>query len=400
MNPFNKILIYSFLLLLSLHIFSQPLLPPYPFEDTYGGRCDSMIKLAGVKVNKTYYRTSQDTNKFLYCIEEFNKNGFRKTLKMFNFKTHKEMYSATYGYSLNNFYSSCEEIITSDIDNFDFYSRKKDDNGYFVGGTETNPMGEIIPRNKKGELIVKTIYSLDLNGICTAKKYFIDNTFYKQKRYSSWGDSLPPYYSLFFDKNKEINFSYSNSKFLQDTFKLGDSICITIKSRNTMRDIFKIIKIKNNFNYVIAELFLISESVKLCFSTWSSLFTNSITYFDISNSQNRLLLEHRFNDEAFNETFNEKIELNEIYDFEKLRAMNGALFFTDFVGSRLYKEVQYSIENEIIKMQEKHFDKNNFPSKITAYKPHFDNIFGPFSLFFREYDQSSIEEIHEYEYYE
>jgi hypothetical protein len=81
--------------------------------------------------------------------------------------------------------------------------------------------------------------------------------------------------------------------------------------------------------------------------------------------------------------------------------MNGALFYTTFKDGYLFQEEQYSLDDTITKMQEKHLGKNNLLLNIKSYKPHYAEIFGPFSQSFQNsYKEDFIEEIHEYEYFE
>lgn len=386
-------------LFLAVSMNAQPLLHPYAFEDDYIGAPDSTMLLAKVKTHKTYYKSSYDKQKSLYMLEEFNKQGRLVSQKWYNFLSHKEMYSATYEYDKTGFFTLSKEKITSELDNFDFYSRKKNDVGYFVNGTPDNPMGEVIPNNDKGELVVNTIYTKDSLGGYMAKKYFYDNSFYKQKLCASWQYNQHLYNGLYIDTNKSLDFYYSKTYFKADTLISGDSLKISIKDKGDNKEYFKILKIKYNLTnaFEISELDVVN-TIKVYFSPWRTGVC-CITYIDVSNFQNRLLLEHRLI--ADFEPIKQKIWLKEMNNIKQLQGMSGALFYTAFKDGYLFQEDRYSLDNSITKMQEKHFGKNNLLLNIKSYAPHYAEIFVPFSQSFQtSYKENSIEEIHEYEYFE
>lgn len=384
---------------IAINISAQPLLHPYAFEDDYVGMPDSTVLLAKVKTHKTYYKSSSDKSKYLYCTKEFNNKGRLINQKWYNFLSHKEMYSATYAYDETGFFTSSKEKITEELDNFDFYSRKKNDVGYFVNGTIDNPMGETIPQNNKGELIVNTVYVKDALGGYVAKKYFHDNSFYKQKVCPSWQYNQHLYNGLYMDTNKSLDFYYSKTYFKADTIVSGDSLKISIKDKADDKEYFRILKIKYNPTsaFEISELDVIN-TVKVYFSQWRNGVC-CVTYVDVSSFQSRLLLEHRLI--ADFEPTKQKVWLKEMNNIKQLQGMNGALFYTVFRDGYLFQEEQYSLDDTITKMQEKHFSKNNLLLNVKSYSPHYAEVFGPFSQSFQNsYKESFIEEIHEYEYFE
>jgi hypothetical protein len=382
----------------AINLFAQPLSPPYPFEDAYLGYPDSVMLLAKVKTDKTYYQ-SRNSVKSLYTVKEFNKQGRLVSQKWYNFISHNEMYSATYEYDSNGFFVLSKEKITSELDNFDFFSRKKSDTGYFVRGTPENPMGEVIPINERGELVVSTIYKKDSLDGYLADKYFFDNSFYKQEKCPYWLYNQQFYSGIYIDTNKIIEFNYSNLHFRADTIKSIDSLSISIKGKIDNEEYFKILK-KNNSqtnNFEIQEIYYIHNNLKILFSSWRG-GVYCITYLDQSNLQNKLLLEHRL---ISFDAIKQKIRLNEVGAINQLQAMNGAVFYTSFKNGNLLKEEQFSLDNAITKMQEKHYSRNNLLSSITIYAPRFSVAFGQFSeSFLQSYREDSIEEIHEYEYFE
>lgn len=396
----NKISLYSLkaifigmFLLIYVNTYCQPLAVPYPFEDYYLGGIDSVFALAKIKAHRIYYRQSNSLDKSLYREELLNKKGQILTQKWYNFISHKEMYVADYVYSDTGIIISSTEKITEYLDEFDFHSRKLDNQLYFVNTTPDNPMGEYIPNNTNGERIVKTKYSKDSLGNFFTKKYFYDGSFYKETIVSRLYE-----FGLYMDEKKIVDFYYSSKDFVADTINEENRLRISIKQKGNGKEYFKVLKKLYQNKFEISELDFVTDSIKIYFSTWGTGY--HITYIDLSNIQQKLLLEHRFSAISFLD-IKGKIALKEIDDIDRLRGMNGAYFYTKFTDGYLSEETQYSLEDGITKMQEKYYEaKYNLVSRIVAYSPHYPFIFGPFATSFRGYNQPFIEEIHEYEYYD
>ena len=224
----------TFLLFFVFYINTSIAQPPYstiPFADDYKGKADLVIKSAKIKTQKTYFRLDEGIkDSILYIVRNYNAGGYLVNQKWYNLKSKKEMYSAHYEYDADNFFTNCVEKITKEFDDFDLFSRKITEDGFFINGTAENPLGETIPIDSEGNTVVKTIYQKDSLGGYVAKKYFQDDSFYKEKVCPFWDYGPKSYVGLFVNKNKTIDFFCSDKYYVADTlYNSIDTLNIRIK---------------------------------------------------------------------------------------------------------------------------------------------------------------------------
>lgn len=419
-HGFLKFLLYTAINLLVIKNWAQPYLPPRAFQDDYVGKINFNMKAAKVKKEKIYFRfdKTQNTNK-LYIFREYNRNGYIVNQKYYSLKSGKEMYSAHYEYDKDNYFLSVIEKITPEYDNFEWYSRKLDIAGMPMNNTAENPLGDSIPVDKNGDVMVKTKYIRDtLDGYLT-RKYFFDDTFYQELicYYGIYGPNHDV--KLFLNKNKLVELDYSNSFYKTDTiFRSLDSLELSIKYRNKDLEYCKVLKRKIDNEFQITDIELSPVIMKLRFSYENAGVLDdgirinrlkSIIYYNDKSISEEPLLIHKIN---YSDTIGSKLmnkiplelELRLGTDFDiqtikrHLTDKDGCIYYTRLSNGALRQEVHYALENDVQKMRDIYYTGRNLVLKVVYY-PTCYNL-GPFSTSFDSHQKSNVEEYHEYEYFD
>jgi hypothetical protein len=396
-----KASLFLFLIFRMGIIWGQPLTPPIPFEDSYNGMSNFTIKGAKVKKKMIYFRVGNDKNsKILYTIYEYDKNGRLQKQIWYNILSGKEMYSAQYDYDKDNYLKSSVEKMTKEFDGLTGLPAKTKSNGDFF---YTTTGIEYIPMDKDSNWVVKTIYKRDSIGY-KAKKYFHDDSFYKEK------DCLYSYYSpdrhenLYLNTTNTIDFICTESVHKSDTlYQSTDSLIISIKSKMTNKDSYHIFKKKINDEFVITEIDRICDYMRLYFdyinvSVDGKLknYINSITYLSYRNSSNKCFLIHKFYSDLA--SLSNNIELNDIFKRRYYEQLDGSISYTFLEKGLKISDIQYSITDEgIKKMNEVKFTNNNLATERIQYEASFG-----LERSTTRFDVNNIDkaiEINEYEYF-
>lgn len=411
MSICNLIIKAIFLLIFTFSVgisMAQPPYPPLPFEDSYRGKADLVLKAAKVKTQRTYYKLEEGNEpNILYNIREYNIKGYLTNQIWYNLLSKKEMYSAHYEYDNDDYFTSCVEKITKEFDDFQYFSKKIGENSMFANFIEY-PNGEAIPVDKESNVIIKTFYKKDSLGGYIAKKYFYDGSFYKEKVCSFQEYGHQPYANLYLNKNKSIDFIYSDSYYITDTlYQSPDTLNIRVQVKENNTDCFRILKIKHGNEFIITEIDKILVKTKFQFSYINfrmgdniKNLLNSITYltYDI-NSIDRLILLHKIQNLDDSEiSLSHEVELKEIDNHDYFVNIKGALYYTSYKNGELYTEEHYAIGNNLQKLRDVFYTNHNLIKEKTYYSACYE--LETFSKAFNYKQKNSVEEIYEYEYFD
>ena len=388
---------------------AQPPYPPIPFEDDYRGKIDMVVKSAKVKIKKTYYKFGEGNEpNIVYITREYNKKGFLTNQKWYNLLSKKEMYSAYYEYDSEDYFTSCLEKMTSEFDDFDYFSRKLKNDGYPATGTEENPLGEIIPIDKDSNTIVKTLYTRDTLGGYIAKKYFYDGSFYKEKECPSWQYGPQPNVGLYLNRDKTVDYLYSYRYEADTLYRSADTLNIRIRVKATNVDYLRILKIKHNNNFITTEVDKRLRKMRLYFSYQNSAFDDgivrselkSITYLNYSIAPVRFLLIHKFQSlDSFRIPLNDRIELKEMQKLDAFITNEGLVYYTNLKNGGLFNEERYHLAySNIQRLDETYYGENNLIKEKIYFPASFE--LDRFSRAFDYNQKNSVAEINEYEYFD
>jgi hypothetical protein len=395
------------LLCVATRLFAQPMLPPLPFEDSYRGAADSSVIAARVRIHNTYYKSPNDSLKMLYAVRKYNKQGRIVYQQWYNFITHKEMYTALYKYDSNGYFTESEEKITNQYEDFNYHAVKKSQDGftYMYEKSGDSLLAKVIPMNDSGELVVKTAYSRNSSGIYSAKKYFYDGTFYKEKVYPIGKFNPRPFFNIYIGLDRMFECRYDTLSLITDTLRSSDSIYVTVRYRNSNNICFKILKKFDTQKHLFAlqsfEIIPEEYAIKLYFSQpYDGYDLFGINYMSTTN---QLLLRHQF--QCADTILKTNIKLLEIENQEYLKKVDPLFFYTTFKNGYKYKEERFLLVRDntasLEKVQDRYYpDGNNLLHLVKSYRANYLSRFGPYTMFFRYYDDAFIDEINEYEYFD
>ena len=385
----------------------QPLYPPLAFEDFHNGVYDFAMKEAKVKKKRTYYlMDGTETSKKLYTIFEYNQGGYLVSQTWYNLKSGNVMYSAQYEYDTENYFKSCFEKVTKDLEDLEEPPAKiTNDNDFFYN---KNGEPESIPADKDSNWVVKTIYQRDSMGNYKAKKYFHDGSFYKDKEHPFWERTPFLFENMYVNRNHTIDYVFSLKMYKNDTiYQSKDTIIINILSKFTNKISHKLIKVKLNEVFVIVELERIFQGMKLFFdyestSTLTGKKTNEIKSITYVSSLFRLykcfLIHYFYNGELL--PLNSIIELNDIYksNYYNKNFLDGCFKYTYFKNGQKSRETLISTDSEgMKKFNDIYYTNKNLIYQKVQYRASF-GIERSSKLFNHDVDEAV--EINEYEYFD
>jgi hypothetical protein len=409
-NLNHTITVLAILILAKITV-AQPVAPPFAFEDDYFGKPDIVMKNANVKVKKTYYKLSgEEQPSRLYHVHEYNQNGFLISQKWYNLLSGKEMYSANYAYDNENYFTSCIEKMTSEYDDIDYHARHLLNNGYFMPNEAGDALGAPIPMDKDSNYYVKTIYTRDSLGGYLATKYFFNDSLYKEKDCPFWNYSPFPYSNFYIEKDKSMNFSFSEFYYVADTlYASKDTLNIRLRGRINGKDCFKILKIKEKHSdFFIDEIDILFDKMKVHFSYRNWGIVNNgllkirkeierITYLNYA-SNNPLLLIQKFEDlDSLGANLKNRIELPKVDKKYFVRA-GGCLYYTKIQDGNFISEEQNLIgKDKVKKFRDIKFTHHNLVSEKICYSDYY--ILEPVSKAINYDTNGYIKEINVYDYF-
>lgn len=390
---------------------AQQEVPLRPFEDSYDGIPDFNIKLGKIKSHKIYRKVNSNEER-LYIERNYNRNGFLISQDYYDLMSKKIMYSAHYEYTKNDSLFSCVEKMSRDYYHFDAYSMKISNDGQPLNLFTDNPMADTIPMDKDGNTVVKTIYQSGLYGGYIAKKYFYDGSFYKEQEcnFLDYGFTRP--YGIFINKNKTIDLDFDRRFFITDTvYKSADSIIFYIKAPENEKtygmSYFKVLKVKRNNEFIVSEIdrlinLINLHELRIRFSYLnmgnSSNCINSITYSKNYIGSHELLLEHKIEFfDPFETPLLERIELKDFYYNQYFSMIGGGLNYTSFKNGSLYKEVHYSLIDDVEKLRSIKYQSCNLVDEKVIYPSAYQYI--DYGLKVHYSERAETKEINRYIYF-
>jgi hypothetical protein len=395
----------SFLLLYSSIAFGQPMLRPLPFEDILTGVYDFEMREAKVKKKKSYFlMNGSETSKTLYSVFEYNRGGYIVKQVFYNLQTGKPMYSAHYEYDAENYFKSCEEKVTKEIEQYAVPPAKMtNENGYF---NDKNGEPEFMPCDKDSNWIVKSMYERDSMGNYKVKKYFYDGSFYKEKEHPFWERTPFMFENMYVNKDFTIDYVFSPKMYKTDTiYPSKDTVIITARSKFTDEVTHRLVKVKFNDEFIFTEIERIHMGMKLYFR-YSNILKGikvknsieAITYMSkqYTNGHRSFLIHYFYGD---SESLTIPIEL---IDFFKLGYYNdsfldGCIKYTYFKEGQKTHESLLSTDSEgMKKFNDIYYTNKNLIYQRIQYRASFGKERS--SILFN-HDVDEAVEINEYEYF-
>jgi hypothetical protein len=406
---YRKIKFSPIFLIISLKCIAwgQPLLRPLPFEDIYNGVYDFTMREAKVKKKITYFRTKNTENaKMLYSVFEYNRGGYLVNQIFYNLKTDKEMYTAHYEYDSENYFKSCLEKITKEIEQYQTPPAKiTNDNDFYY---DKNGEPETMPADKDSNWVVKSIYQRDSIGNYKVRKYFHNGTFYKEKEHPFWERSPFMFENMYVNTKNTIDYIFSSKMYKSDTiYKAKDTIVIRVMSKFTNEITHRLTKVRINDEFVFTEVDRIPFQMKLYFEYRNTLGKygkvkndiKSISYMSSRFSIYKCFLIHYFYNNG-NLPLNGSIELTDIFKswYYNENFLDGCFQYTYFKNGKKTRENLLSTNSEgMKKFSDIYFTDNNLIFERVQYKASF-GIERSSILFDHNVDEAI--EVNEYEYFD
>jgi hypothetical protein len=394
------------LIFYSCKVLGQPLLRPLPFEDIYNGVYDFEMREAKVKKKKSYFfMNDSETSKTLYSVFEYNRGGYIVNQIFYNLQTGKPMYSAHYEYDEENYFKSCEEKVTKEIEQYAVPPAKMtNDNSYF---NDKNGEPEFMPCNKDSNWIVKSMYERDSMGNYKVKKYFYDGTFYKEKEHPFWERSPFMFENMYVNKDLTIDYVFSPKMYKTDTiYPSKDTVIITARSKFTDELTHRLVKVRFNDDFIFTEIERIYIGMKLYFR-YSNIIKDAkiknsieaITYISnrITNGHKSFLIHYFYGDK---ESLIIPIELIDFFKsgYYNDNFLDGCTKYTYFKGGQKKQESLFATDSGgIKKFNDIYYTNKNLIYQRVQYRASF-GIERSSILFNHNVDEAV--EINEYEYFD
>jgi hypothetical protein len=398
--------IILFLICYNCISWGQPLLRPLPFEDIYNGVYDFEMKEAKVKKKKSYFLMNEsETSKTLYSVFEYNRGGYIVNQIFYNLKSGKEMYTAHYEYDKENYFSSCVEKVTKEIEQYPIPPTKvTNDNDFFY---DKNGEPELMPADKDRNWIVRSIYQRDSMGNYKVKKYFHDGSFYKEKEHPFWERSPFMSENMYVNTNFIIDYFFSSKMYKTDTVhQAKDTMLIFVKDKFTNEITHRITKVRINNEFVIIEVDVLGFQMKLFFNYINSAVSgklkceiNSIAYMSSGFNIYKCFLIHYFYRED-NLSLNSPIELTDIFKswYYNKNFLDGCFIYTYLKNGQKSSENMLSTDwKGMKKFYDIYYTNKNLIYQRVQYRASFGKVRSS-KLFNHDVDEAV--EINEYEYFD